>query len=137
MERITPTNVGAKLNDALKMNDDECNMLLFEMGCDYFGLYAEGDEAFRRSITTGPTGKLLWSWFSNQFYMAASEFLIVIHDVQCDTATRRRAFREFIPRKISSFFPPYAMIKRFNKQQDEQDRRNTGTTPGEVSHVAQ
>lgn len=125
------------LNDALKLNDDERNMMLFEMGSDYFSLYADGDEDFRKNITTGPTGKLLWSWFSNQFYMAANEFLIVIHDVECDTATRRRAFMEFVPRKISSFFPPYAMIKRFNKQQDGQDRRNDGTTPGKVSHVAQ
>jgi hypothetical protein len=136
MERITPTNVGEKLNKTLRITDDERNTILFEIGCDYFSRYADGDEEMRRSITTGQSGKLLWSWFSNQFYMASSEFLSVMCNANCDTATRRRIFIEVVPEKINRFFPPYAMIKRFNKQEDEQNCGNNRAAACQIPDVA-
>lgn len=136
MERITPTNVGEKLNKALRITDDERNIILFEMGCEYFSRYADGDEEMRRAITTGQSGKLLWSWFSNQFYMASSEFLSVMCNVNCDTATRRRIFRDVVPEKISSFFPPYAIIKRFTNLNERCNERNNRTKAGEIPDVA-
>jgi hypothetical protein len=139
IEKITPTNVGLKINEALEINDDQRNMMIFEMGSDYFQMYADGDEEFRRRVTTGDNGKAFWNWFTRQFYMASTEFLNTPNLKHYSSIIRRELFRELIPQKICRFYLPYDIVQRLiNTKKDGTDTdKNTGTTDCQVPGVAQ
>jgi hypothetical protein len=138
-EKITPSNVGLKLNQALEIDDEQRNMMIFEMGSNYFQMYADGDEDFRRRITTGQNGKAFWNWFTRQFYMAAAEYLSLPNLMKFGSMIRKELFDDIIPAKICRFYLPYSIVQRLTNTNAYETDRNSkpGTTDCRVPGMAE